>query len=266
MEAQRAPLTIWTIGHSTRTIEELLELLAENGIEIVADVRRFPGSRRYPQFNQAEFAGALDRHGVGYEHFGELGGRRAARADSRNLAWRNAAFRGYADYMDTKAYRDGIARLMKLAANHRVAVMCSEAVWWRCHRSMIADDLKSKGVRVVHILGPEKTQEHPYTAAAAIVDGRLSYAGAPLFAVSETKEKKAVLKHFKVGDHVTWNSEAGYVSGIIKKKITSEIEFKGYKVHASKDEPQYLIKSDKTDHLAMHKGTALTKSRKAAAG
>jgi uncharacterized protein (DUF488 family) len=256
------PLTIWTIGHSTRTIEEFLDLLHQNEIEILVDVRHFPGSRRYPHFNKSELARSLVAAGIRYEHLVELGGRRPARKDSRNLLWENASFRGYADYMEKPAFHDGIDRLLKIAHTGRTAIMCSEAVWWRCHRSMIADFLKAGGARVLHILGPHKIQEHPYTSVARLVDGRLSYESPSLFSGLSLQETKSMKPDFKVGDHVEWNSEAGRVRGTIKKRITSEIKFKGYTVHASKDEPQYLIKSDKTDHLAMHKGSALKKIRK----
>src|SRR6185437_12005073 len=132
---RRALLDIWTIGHSTRTLEEFIDLLRENQIEIVVDVRHFPGSRRYPHFNQSALMRTLPAAGIGYEHLVELGGRRRARPDSHNLIWRNASFRGYADYMETQPFHDGIARLLAIAAAKRTAIMCSEAVWWRCHRS-----------------------------------------------------------------------------------------------------------------------------------
>lgn len=137
----------------------------------------FPGSRRFPHFNKAELADTLKRAGIRYEHLVELGGRRRVRADSHNLAWRNASFRGYADYMETKPFQDGVDRLLEIARSGHTAIMCSEAVWWRCHRSMISDYLKAKGVSLLHILGPGKTEEHPYTSAARLVDGKLSYAG-----------------------------------------------------------------------------------------
>ena len=171
----RSALTIWTIGHSTRTIEEFIDLLRQHQIEILVDVRHFPGSRRLPHFNKAALYHALATVGIHYEHLVELGGRRPVRLDSRNLLWRNASFRGYADYMETKPFRDGIDRLLHIARTGRTAIMCSEAVWWRCHRSMIADHLKALGMQVLHILGPTKIQEHPYTSAARLVGGRLSY-------------------------------------------------------------------------------------------
>jgi uncharacterized protein (DUF488 family) len=167
---------IWTIGHSTRTIEEFIGALQANGIKLVADVRLLPGSKRYPQFNKEELAKSLKQDGIGYEHFLELGGRRKARKDSHNTAWRNESFRGYADHMETAEFTSGIARLRKMAdSDGSTAIMCAEAVWWRCHRSLIADYLKAHGVEVIHSIDARKTQPHPFTSAAKIVDGKLSY-------------------------------------------------------------------------------------------
>jgi uncharacterized protein (DUF488 family) len=167
---------IWTVGHSTREIDNFISLLQGNGIKLIADVRMFPGSKRYPQFNGAALAEMLGEHGILYEHFLELGGRRKAKPDSRNMAWRNESFRGYADYMETQKFRDGIARLVELANDAGpIAIMCAEAVWWRCHRSLISDYLKTRGVEVIHILDAGKTEPHPYTSAARIVAGELSY-------------------------------------------------------------------------------------------
>jgi len=170
-------LAIWTVGHSTRTIEEFIGILQANQIEILVDVRHFPGSRKFPHFNKGALHDALVAAGIRYEHLVELGGRRPVRPDSHNTVWRNASFRGYADYMETQPFRDGIDRLLEIARAGRTAVMCSEAVWWRCHRSMIADYLKAIGVQVFHILGTKKAKEHPYTSAAQVVSGQLSYAG-----------------------------------------------------------------------------------------
>jgi uncharacterized protein (DUF488 family) len=170
-------MRIWTIGHSTRTIEEFISLLKENEINLLADVRAWPSSKRYPQFNKDALAESLVTHGIRYEHFPELGGKRKARPDSPNNAWRNASFRGYADYMETKQFQEGIERLLELAAEAgSAAIMCAEAVWWRCHRSLIADYLKARGVEVLNILGANKVEPHPYTPAARIVNGELSYA------------------------------------------------------------------------------------------
>jgi uncharacterized protein (DUF488 family) len=170
-------LAIWTVGHSTRTIEELIDILRGNQIEILVDVRHFPGSRKFPHFNKVALHDALVAARIRYEHLVELGGRRPVHRDSRNVAWRNASFRSYADYMETQPFRDGVERLLEIAHAGRTAIMCSEAVWWRCHRSMIADYLKAMGVHVFHILGTKKVQEHPYTSAAQLVCGRLSYEG-----------------------------------------------------------------------------------------
>ncbi len=170
-------LSIWTIGHSTRTIEEFIDILGHYQIEILVDVRHFPGSRRLPHFNKTALHEALVAAGIRYEHLVELGGRRPVRPDSRNVVWRNASFRGYADYMETQPFRDGVDHLLEIARAGRTAIMCSEAVWWRCHRPMIADYLKARGVQIVHILSSKKTQEHPYTSAARLVEGQLSYEG-----------------------------------------------------------------------------------------
>jgi uncharacterized protein (DUF488 family) len=169
-------MRIWTIGHSTRTIDKFISLLEEHGIKSLADVRLLPGSKRYPQFNKETLADSLGKVGICYEHFPELGGRRKPREDSPNTAWRNESFRGYADYMETEDFDKGVKRLLDLAAAAGpTAVMCAEAVWWRCHRSLVSDYLKVRGVEVMHILDVNKTEPHPYTSAARIVDGMLNY-------------------------------------------------------------------------------------------
>jgi uncharacterized protein (DUF488 family) len=169
--------SLWTVGHSTRSIDEFLELLRSSRISCLVDVRSYPGSRRYPQFNKDNLCNAVSAAGIDYVHMPELGGRRKAKPDSLNMTWRNESFRGYADYMETDAFREGIERLLQLASEQRTAIMCSEAVWWRCHRSLISDYLKAAGVTVTHILGEGKLDEHPYTSAAQIVNGKLSYRG-----------------------------------------------------------------------------------------
>ena len=170
-------MKVWTIGHSTRSIDDFVSLLKANGIRLVADVRSLPGSKRYPQFNKETLADSLGKVGIRYEHFPQLGGRRKPREDSRNTAWRNASFRGYADYMETKEFDKGAKRFLDLAADAGpAAIMCAEAVWWRCHRSLISDYLKAHAIDVIHILDAKKTEPHPYTSAARIVNGRLSYA------------------------------------------------------------------------------------------
>src|SRR5215207_3998390 len=169
---------IWTVGHSTRRLDELLGLLSAECIVTVADVRRFPASRRHPQFGQAQLAEGLAAAGIQYVHFPELGGRRLAQQGSPNDAWRVEAFRGYADYMMGSEFRAGISRLWDLAALNRTAIMCAEALWWQCHRALIADYLKASGHAVYHIMGTHSIQEHPFTSAARIVSGKLSYSRA----------------------------------------------------------------------------------------
>ena len=169
-------MRLYTIGHSTRSLEDFIELLKAHGIRRLVDVRHFPGSRRYPHFNRETLAEVLPAQGIQYEHLLALGGRRRAKKDSPNIEWRNEAFRGYADYMATEEFRSGLEALKQGADKTPTAFMCSEAVWWRCHRSMISDALKAEGVEVVHIMGKNSLEEHPYTAVARLDNGRLSYA------------------------------------------------------------------------------------------
>jgi uncharacterized protein (DUF488 family) len=170
---------IWTIGHSTRTIDTFISLLEDNGIKLVGDVRSLPGSRRHPHFNRETLAKSLTERGIRYEHFPELGGRRRTKKDSPNTAWRNASFRGYADHMESEEFRAGIKRLLDLASKlGPTAIMCAEAVWWRCHRALISDYLKAQGTEVTHILDANKSEPHPYTSAARVVNGKLSYGAA----------------------------------------------------------------------------------------
>jgi uncharacterized protein (DUF488 family) len=167
--------TIWTIGHSTRPLEEFVAMLNASGIRCVVDIRSSPGSRKYPQYNKEALQASLVQHGFTYFHSESLGGRRKARPDSQNTVWRNASFRGYADYMETANFNSGVAELENLASTQSVAFMCSEAVWWRCHRSMVSDFLKSKSWHVMHIMSIGKETEHPYTSPATIIDGKLVY-------------------------------------------------------------------------------------------
>jgi uncharacterized protein (DUF488 family) len=170
-------MRIWTIGHSTRSIHTFISLLNANGITVLADVRTWPGSKRYPQFNKEKLSQSLGKARIRYEHFPELGGRRKAKPDSKNTAWRNESFRGYADYMETEEFNKGVKRLLDLAAAAGpTAIMCAEAVWWRCHRSLISDYLKAFDIEVTHIFDENKTEPHPYTSAARIANGKLSYA------------------------------------------------------------------------------------------
>lgn len=167
--------TIWTVGHSTRPIAAFLELIESAAITLIVDVRRFPASRRYPHYNQHPLAEMLATARIGYLALPILGGRRQPHQDSPHTAWRNSSFRGYADYMDTEQFRQGIDQVESVAANERIALMCAEALWWRCHRALIADYLKVQGYDVIHLLSPSKHEPHPYTSAARISDGKLTY-------------------------------------------------------------------------------------------
>lgn len=170
---------IWTIGHSSHPIEEFIGLLRDNGVECLADVRRHAGSRKFPQFGSAALAFALGAAGIDYVAMPDLGGRRPPKADSAHGVWRNDSFRGYADYMDTPAFAAALDALTRRAGVSPTAMMCAEALWWRCHRALISDALKARGWEVRHILGPSPPTEHPYTSAASIVDGRLAYGANP---------------------------------------------------------------------------------------
>jgi uncharacterized protein (DUF488 family) len=168
--------TVWTIGHSTRPLDDFLAALAAFDIETVIDVRRFPGSRNSPQYGRERLDRALSEAGVGYTWIEALGGRRKQLSNSLNTAWRSAAFRGYADYMASAEFAHGLERLLEVANAARSALMCAEAVWWRCHRSLIADALCVRGIKVVHILDAKHSTVHPMTKPARIVDGKLTYA------------------------------------------------------------------------------------------
>jgi uncharacterized protein (DUF488 family) len=166
---------IWTIGHSTRTIDEFITMLRSFQIELLVDIRSFPGSRRYPHFNKEALAVSLPNDHIEYNHLVKLGGRRKALPNSHNVGWRLAAFRGYADYMETKEFNDAIQELEILGTQKRTAYMCSEAVWWSCHRSLVSDYLKFKGWQVRHIMSVDKAEEHPYTKPAKIEGDKLKY-------------------------------------------------------------------------------------------
>ena len=166
---------IWTIGHSTRPLEDFLDLLGAHGIGAIADVRRFPGSRRHPWFAGEALAERLPAAGIEYRWVPQLGGRRPVRPGSTNTGWRNASFQGYADHLESREFAEGLAIAFALAARRRTALMCAEAVWWRCHRALISDVLKVRGMDVMHILDAGRASPHPYSAAARVVDGRLDY-------------------------------------------------------------------------------------------
>lgn len=167
--------TLWTIGHSTRPWDAFVDMLREAGITQLVDVRRFAGSRRNPQFSPILMGPALGDAGIEYIPMPELGGRRPPQKESVNGAWRVAAFRGYADYMATPEFALARRRLMQLATDEPTAVMCAEAVWWQCHRRLIADDFTARDWRVLHLMAPGKVQIHPLNPAARMHDGVLRY-------------------------------------------------------------------------------------------
>ncbi len=171
---------IYTIGHSTRELAEFLGLLAAHRVTQVVDVRRYPASRRHPQFARDALATALEQTGIHYHHEANLGGRRAARRDSANTAWRSAAFRGYADYMETPEFEDALERLRELARARPTAILCAEAVPWRCHRQLIADALVARGEEVGHILSAARVDPHRLSPHAQVLTGvRLRYPAGP---------------------------------------------------------------------------------------
>ena len=162
---------VYTIGHSTRSLEELVSFLQAHGVSCVVDVRTVPRSRRNPQFNRDSLPGDLGQHEIEYVHIAELGGLRRTVPDSPNTGWENLSFRGFADYMQTGAFEHGLEALLAVAAARPSAIMCAEAVPWRCHRSLIADALLVRGVEVRHILSRTRSQPHRLTSFA-VVDGR----------------------------------------------------------------------------------------------
>ena len=171
-------VTVHTVGHSNRSLEALLGILRAHGIERLADVRSVPRSRHNPQFNAESLAKSLPLAGIEYVAVPRLGGLRRPRPDSRNLAFRNDSFRGYADYMETPEFEKGIAELLALARAKRTVIMCAEATFDRCHRSLISDALVCRGVETVHLLDGTRSLKHPLSAAAKIVDGRPTYPAA----------------------------------------------------------------------------------------
>ena len=172
------PLPVFTLGHSTRSLEDFLALLAEHGVELLADVRRFPGSRRFPHFRRETLAAALAAAGIDYRHLPGLGGRRKPHPGSSHTHWTNAGFRAYADHMETAEFADAFAEILGLADNRTTALMCAEAVPWRCHRQLVADALVARGRRVVHIMAPGRSENHALNPSARVLpDGRLIYDG-----------------------------------------------------------------------------------------
>jgi uncharacterized protein (DUF488 family) len=168
-------IVILSIGHSTRPLEEFIGLLLAHGVKRLVDVRTVPRSRHNPQFNRETLPEILDAEGIGYTHMPGLGGLRHPRADSPNRAWRTDGFRGFADYMQTGEFAGNIEKLMELGKRERIAVMCAEAVPWRCHRSLIADALLVRGVDVIHIIGKTCVIVHEITPFARVDGIRVTY-------------------------------------------------------------------------------------------
>lgn len=175
--APDAPTSVLTVGHSIHPIDEFIDLLRAHGVQHIVDVRTLPRSRRHPQFEQEALRSALEPAGIAYTHLPGLGGLRHARRDSLNTGWRNDSFRGYADYMQTAAYAQAIAELVALGARQRVAVMCAEALPWRCHRSLIADTLTVQGIPVEHIMSRTQRKPHAITPFARVDGHRITYPG-----------------------------------------------------------------------------------------
>ena len=256
---------VYTIGHSTRSFDAFADLLYAHDIRCVIDVRRLPGSNRYPHFDGPALAATLAPLGIDYLHLTALGGRRgrslAPGETSPNGFWENASFQRYADYAMGEAFHAGLRQLQQLASDRRCTLMCAEAVWWRCHRRIIADYLLAGGRTVCHILGPGRTDPARLTPAAQVHDGVLVYPVPSPGNVSTaaSPEPSSMRKRYAVGDHVSWNSEAGRVRGTIIKVHTRDTDYKGHTRHCSDADPQYEIRSDTTEHIAMHKGSALRK-------
>jgi uncharacterized protein (DUF488 family) len=172
-------LRILTIGHSTRTIEDFTDLLRAHGVQLLVDIRTVPRSRRNPQFNEDILAASLNKSGIDYVRLKELGGLRHPMKDSQNMGWRGPSFRGFADYMQTPDFETGINELIRLAQDRSVAIMCAEALPWRCHRSLIADALLARGIQVEHIMTLKKRTEHSMTKFARVDGKQITYPELP---------------------------------------------------------------------------------------
>ena len=168
---------LFSIGHSTRSLDAFVGLLRAHGVGKLADVRTAPGSRRHPRFARDALGAAMRDRGIAYGHFPALGGLRRPRADSSNTGWQNSGFRGFADYMETPAFAKALEDLLAFAGDERTSMMCAEALWWRCHRRLIADALTLRGIAVQHIVSEARATPHEITPFARIADGRLSYPG-----------------------------------------------------------------------------------------
>jgi len=239
-------LPILTIGHSTRPIDEFIELLRRNGVERLVDIRTIPRSRRNPQFNSEALAKSLEDKGIGYVHLKELGGLRHPRHDSLNTGWRNAGFRGYADYLQTAEFEEALRRLLELCEGKRCAAMCAEAVPWRCHRSLLADALVARGIPVEHILSGSRRNVHSLTPFARIENGRVIYPEAK----AEAGRKKATgaQTELRFGD-----SEAAMPSKKRKTKFSAAKEARRRARLAAGTPPTERVIPDKRRKPPRHK-------------
>lgn len=184
--AKGPELTILTIGHSTRTLEEFIELLKAYRVKLVVDVRTVPRSRHNPQFNKETLPNSLKSYGIKYLHMPDIGGLRRPKHDSVNLAWRNSSFRGYADYMQTREFTDNLLKIIALATENRLALTCAEALPWRCHRSLISDALVVRHIKVEHIISASSLINHQLSEMAHVEGTKITY---PLFS-KETPQRR----------------------------------------------------------------------------
>jgi uncharacterized protein (DUF488 family) len=173
--AARGNPAVFTVGHSVRPLAQFLELLRGHRVQLLADVRTVPRSRRHPHFSRDALEHSLPAAGIGYRHFPDLGGLRKPRRDSPNAGWKHPSFRGYADHMGTEAFAASLDEVLALAREQTVALMCAEAKWWQCHRQLIADALVARGIEVRHIMSPRDAPAHELTAFARVTAGRVTY-------------------------------------------------------------------------------------------
>lgn len=237
---------ILTIGHSTHSIDEFVELLRHYGVERLVDIRTIPRSRRNPQFNSEALAQSLRRQGIDYTHIKELGGLRHAHKDSINTGWRNASFRGYADYMQTEEFDQAVGGLLQLCAGKRCAVMCAEAVPWRCHRSLLADALRARGIPVEHILSESRRDVHTITPFARIENQRVTYPEAE----TEGRGKKSTAGQAELRFE---ESEAAMPSKKRKTKFTAAKEARRRARLATGSPPVERVIADKRRKPPKHK-------------
>jgi hypothetical protein len=237
---------ILTIGHSTHPIEQFVELLRQHGVERLVDIRTIPRSRHNPQFNSEALAQAVRREGIDYAHIKELGGLRHARTDSINTGWRNASFRGYADYMQTGEFDEAVGRLLHLCSEKRCAVMCAEAVPWRCHRSLLADALVARGMAVEHILSGSRLDVHTLTPFARVTNEKVTYPQTK----TEARSKKPATAQAELKFD---ESEAAMPSKKRKTKFTAAKEARRQARLAAGSPPAERVIADKRRKPAKHK-------------